>query len=62
MFSGMVQARAHGLPSGAQGTYPVLSRGTKREVLLGGGDKEQLWAWVVNDDKNATLRHRHDLT
>jgi hypothetical protein len=42
----MAQARRHVLPIGAQGTYHVLSRCTRREFLLG-GKYEHRRAWVV---------------
>ncbi|MEK7415433.1 MAG: hypothetical protein AAB263_19170 [Planctomycetota bacterium] len=43
----MAQAREHVLPSGAQGTYHVLSRCTRREFLLGGGKRACRRAWAV---------------
>ena len=43
----MAQAREHVLPSGARGTYHVLSRCTRREFLLGGGKNEHRRAWAV---------------
>ena len=43
----MAQAREHVLPSGARGTYHVLSRCTRREFLLGGGKNECRRAWAV---------------
>ena len=43
----MAQAREHVLPSGAQGTYHVLSRCTRREFRLGGGKNESRRAWAV---------------
>jgi REP element-mobilizing transposase RayT len=43
----MVQAREHVLPSGARGTFYVLSRCTRREFLWGGGKNECRRAWAA---------------
>jgi REP element-mobilizing transposase RayT len=43
----MAQSREHVLPSGARGTYHVLSRCTRRAFLLGGGKYEARRAWAV---------------